>query len=439
MYEKVNYLPKISDVKIGELIPADHGVTQGRHSSCNIFSFYISDMKDHLKNLLINDFTEPENLLQLADDSVIMAENKETLSMKFERILQYTKEKYISVNIDKTKYIHFIDNPTLTEIKIDDFTINPMNPKDGYNWLGFNLSYTSNVENLIAHNLSKKMVNISKFYAWLQINSSTPFPLKIKILYSCLFPSLLYSCETWGDINCIADKLLLIERKALKACLGVKQSTPNDILYIELNMSDIITSIKIRQFKFYQKFLQLPRDASTAKKIFEKYCALDYLLEKPFLDYYESLRQPDSVRNINLMKNLINLSEKSMHIRYRDLFNLQYNDILYSSFVNDNERMIITRWRLSCHKLFIEVGRYKKPLVERANRLCTICLILEDETHALFVCKAHITIRRKYERLLRLYPSTSEILSPNNIDDISCISQYIKEIEKNMDDLKMIR
>ena len=56
--------------------------------------------------------------------------------MKFERIIQYTKEKYISVNIDKTKYIHFIDNPTLTEIKIDEFTINPVNPKDGYNWLG---------------------------------------------------------------------------------------------------------------------------------------------------------------------------------------------------------------------------------------------------------------------------------------------------------------
>ena len=37
-----------------------------------------------------------------------------------------------------------------------------------------------------------------------------------------MFTSVLYSCESWGDIT---DKLLQIERNALKICLGVKLGT----------------------------------------------------------------------------------------------------------------------------------------------------------------------------------------------------------------------
>ena len=58
-----------------------------------------------------------------------------------------------------------------------------------------------------------------------------------------MFSSLIYSCEAWGDITAIADSLAKIERKALKCCLGVKDGTSNDIVYIELNKPDIISAI----------------------------------------------------------------------------------------------------------------------------------------------------------------------------------------------------
>ena len=92
---------------------------------------------------------------------------------------------------------------------------------------------------LILANLNKKVFNISKFYNWLDVNESALFIIKLRVLYSCMFASVLYSCESWGDVTIITDKLLEIERNALKRCLGVKLGTTADIVYYKLNLLDI--------------------------------------------------------------------------------------------------------------------------------------------------------------------------------------------------------
>ena len=54
----------------------------------------------------------------------------------------------------------------------------------------------------------------------------------------------------WGDIDFIANDFNLIEKKALKSCLAVKLSTADDIIFQELNIADIISRIRDRQFNF---------------------------------------------------------------------------------------------------------------------------------------------------------------------------------------------
>ena len=274
---------------------------------------------------------------------------------------------------------------------------------------------------------------------WLQVNNNTPFPLKMKILYNCMFPSLLYSCEAWGNLKKMENELLLIERKALRACLGVKQGAPDDILYFEINKPDIIAAIYLRQYKFYQKFIQLQSNNSTAKSILEKYMGLDNGIGKPFLEHYESLQHQHFSNNIEIRKQNINTSNKSMYIRYRELFKLEYNDILYKSMADDSHRTVITRWRLSSHILFIETGRYKRPVIDRNERKCITCSVLEDEKHALFICRAHNSIRNNYRKLLYEYPTTERVLNPIKEEDIIRIAKYIREIEMNMKNLQMMR
>ena len=80
-----------------------------------------------------------------------------------------------------------------------------------------------------------------------------------------MFPSLLYSCETWGNLNKLKKRLFLMEKKALRSCLGIKQSTPDAILYVEINKPDIVTTIYSWQQKFYEKFKSIDIELSTAK------------------------------------------------------------------------------------------------------------------------------------------------------------------------------
>ena len=126
-----------------------------------------------------------------------------------------------------------------------------------------------------------------------------------------------------------------------------------------------------------------------------------------------------------------------MCLQYRTLWNLVQPLLIYNSLEDDKHRIIITRWRLSSHKLYIETGRYKTPKITAENRKCCICNIVEDEYHALFRCTAHLFIRQKHELLLSKYQYVSDILNPITHDDISKIAHYLNEIEKNMETLNM--
>ena len=63
-------------------------------------------------------------------------------------------------------------------------------------------------------------------------------------------------------------------------------------------------------------------------------------------------------------------------------------DVLYDSFMIEKYRTVITRWRLSCHSLRIETGRYQHPALPRNERTCTVCNILEDEHHETTPCSS---------------------------------------------------
>ena len=106
--------------------------------------------------------------------------------------------------------------------------IEPMDTSDGYSWLGFNLAYTDNVQELVAKNFEKKKANVAKFYLWLQINGDAPFVSEMRVVYSCMFESIIYSCESWCDTGHISDSLLAIE---LKLCMEVKQPIQSNLIY----------------------------------------------------------------------------------------------------------------------------------------------------------------------------------------------------------------
>ena len=53
---------------------------------------------------------------------------------------------------------------------------------------------------------------------------------------------------------------------------------------------------------------------------------------------------------------------------------------------NIKHRKALTRLRCSSHHLAIETGRWTKPITPRNQRLCALCLVIEDEEHFLWDC-----------------------------------------------------
>ena len=340
--------------------------------------------------------------------------------------------------VKKTKYISTHNDPQNEPIWLnDEVKIDAVKQNIGYNWLGFWLTHNNDLSTLIAFNIKKKMFTIRKFYEWLTDNEETPFTIKIKVLYSCLFSSIIYSCETWGDPAMLSDNLRKIERKLLKRILGVKDGTTDNIVLFECNRPGIISVIKDRQYMFFKKLSELRNEDTTLKGVLELYNALIEQNNSGILTYYNSLRDNHRTVSAEEIKNSLQTSDATMCRRYVSLTNLEQSTNLYNSFANDKDRIIITRWRLSSHKLFVETGRYKRPKIVTDERKCKLCKVLEDEEHALFSCSAHQFIRTRYKDILQLYPNVNKLLNPQTRECIKSVSKYICDIEDNMKKLDM--
>ena len=109
--------------------------------------------------------------------------------------------------------------------------------------------------------------------------------------------------------------------------------------------------------------------------------------------------------------------------------NFNTKSCIYESFLDDKKRSVITRWRLSNHRLKIELGRYLRPIIPRHLRVCDTCDVLEDEDHVIFRCPLYEEIRNGYKRLLERNHDVSKILNPD-ICDVNEIAKFLREIDE---------
>ena len=443
MYKNTSYVPQISNTQMGEEIFTDYGVTQGRSSSGSLFSFFISDMIKSMKNPMITDTYLLFALLQLADDTTIFGESRTSFKERANRIALYSKHKHMRINGPKTKYLNMGNSECGNRddiIVTEDLCIKAVEEKEGYNWIGFWLTHTNKVHELIEFNLKKKAYNTAKFYEWLHINNETPFQVKLDVLYSCLFSSLLYSCEAWGNLIKIEEQFNVIERKALKAILGVKPSTSDLIVYAEINRAELSAIVMDRQEKFWDKFLTLSIEDAVAKSIYNFYREKCGHVENNFCQYYDNLKNNNKEANIEMINRKLHNSTSSLCLRYRLIIGIPENPIfLYTSMTNELDRQLITRWRLSSHKLFVETGRRKKPQPPRDERLCIVCMVIEDEHHAIFDCTAHNFIRTDYEEHININNTVAKMLNPQSHQEVKRVAEYLRKIEKNMEELQMLQ
>ena len=103
----------------------------------------------------------------------------------------------------------------------------------------------------------------------------------------------------------------------------------------------------------------------------------------------------------------------------------------YLSYLRIKDRTIITKLRVSDHKLMIEVGRHKRPPIPRANRTCFWCHNeIEDEQHFLIACQLYGSRNRWLCDLLGKYPALTSLT--DNDKFIYLMSQEDPDITKSL-------
>ena len=159
MYNSTTYLPLLGNNIVAEGIDSSFGVTQGRHSSPNLYSFLVDDMPHCTNELNNDDFLKFNDVLQLADDTAILAITLLSLRDKLIASFNYSESRYQIVNISKTVFCNFSSNPTTDPIILSSKLFVKSVEKEGHKYLGTIFLPTNNIDEIILKNFNERIGN----------------------------------------------------------------------------------------------------------------------------------------------------------------------------------------------------------------------------------------------------------------------------------------
>ena len=447
-----------------QFFPCKQGVRQGDPLSPILFNIFLNGIFHDLKNGNCDPVTLDDesfiNALAYADDLVIMSTSKEGLQKALDILHKYCDQWKLKINSTKTKCVSFTRG---TQKEKHVFTINGQNLENAkeVKYLGIyfhkkNCSFTPTIKNLKIK-ATRALYGIK---AKIKLNR-LPVLISLK-LFDCLIkPILLYASEVWEPfLNQDSNKwdygeIEKTHLQFLKQILGVNRSTTNILVRGELDRHSLQEEILRRNIN-YAKYINQKDNTHLVKQAYnfertrpgekislfntmQKYTLRLHELHKCFLPWHDPL---ENIYNIpvNKMKTYTyqifhsewknNLLASTKGSTYR-LFKQDMKLEGYLSYLRRNDRTILTKFRVSDHKLMIEVGRHKRPPIPRANRTCFWCHNeIEDEQHFLIACQLYGSRNRWLCDLLGKYPTLTSLT--DNDKYIYLMSQEDPDITKSL-------
>ena len=433
MYRNDKSCIQIGD-KRTEFFYVNNGVKQGCILSPILFNMFLSD----LVNTFRHQKSAPAKLNQSvigslfwADDIVILAESKEGLQNSLDELHKYCVVNKVKVNVEKTKCMIFNKGGKMLKGNSFYFNEQEIDIVRTFSYLGFLLTPSLSIKELLNDLYKRGLRAYFKLRNSLGDVFSNDIRLTLK-LFDCLVkPVLLYGADFWGCLKPSFNETNPIEKLNIKLCkdlLRVKRRTSNVGCRCELGRQQLfITGFKTT----IKNWLRLEFDArnpilrSTYEYIKNSDLVSSWtsqlrdILNKHGLgNLWHTKDSNPSSRNrlsaivhqrridCNNQKTLTTLQSQPK-MRSYCLFKNAVDMEKYLSEIKDiKKRVAITKFRLSDHKLEIEIGRYHRPKRKPDERLCQVCDATEDEMHCLRSCKLNQDLRfRFFEEITRRYPS----------------------------------
>ena len=421
MYKKTECAVKFGN-KLTQFFKCKKGVRQGDPLSPLLFNIFINGVFDKLRNNNCNPVTFDEenyfSALAYADDIVLFSTTAEGLQKALDTTEQYCKEWRLSINHKKTKCMTFTRGTQKEKTK---FTIGgiALENTNEYKYLGIIINKKNCTFIPATKALRIKATRaLYAIKAKVHINN-IPIRIAMKLFDSLIKPILLYASEAWEPFLNITDEkwdYSEIEKAHLhfiKQILGVNRSTTNILVQGETNRHSLRLDILKRNIR-YIKYIKRKNGDCIVKQ------AMNYEIQReqsptfmstierhqaelqqahgqffPYKDPYENIlditeeKLKKYTRQVhdNMWKAKLETSVKG------ETYRTFKTKMCYEPFLDQldrKQRRTMLKFRLSDHKLLIEIGRHYRPLWPRENRLCMICgNAVEDEQHMLIDCKLY--------------------------------------------------
>lgn len=404
------------------------GVRQGENLSPFLFSIFLNDLEEYLRNNNVDDINcetpEIENelyiylklsILLYADDTVILSESDSGLQHALNVFYSYCNEWQLNVNVEKTKVLIFSKGRPNRNYNFV-FNDKQLEIVNEYKYLGIYMSRSGSflkTKKYIAEQGSKAMYSLLSRVRKLDL----PFDIIIDLYNKMVLPVLLYGCELWGYGN--LEVIERVQLKFFKSLYYLKRSTPNFMIYGEFGIFPLRIEIQSRMISFWTKLLNYHNNKLSSvmymillslnrqeiknawilevKNILVQ-CGMSGFWDLQVVNNPKWLKEAVKLKLKDIFINSwFNTMEASRSGANYCLFKENFESESYLRKLDFNQARSLLAFRTRNHKLPVEITRWNKNINIIMSDKCVLCNQDKgDEFHVLLSCRTLMSSRKQY-------------------------------------------
>ena len=413
------------------VITSTIGVRQGSPTSCYLFIIFVDVLILLLKSKCS---TEPIlgwlHCLMLMDDTVILATSREKMLEKLQLLDQYCLENGMKVNTSKTKLMVINGKPLdKVPLVLSNFIVRACSE---YVYLGTIFTADGRTDSSLEAHLESMNKEVNKLLIFFATNYDAPFYVKKRVLEAAFMSCILYGCEAW--LNVPLKKVETMYMKAVKAMLGVRITTPNELCLIEAGLRPLNAIVKTRQKKFLTKMLEERSDM--VDDPFTHVFGITRDMNSTMWSYIESILSGDDFILDEITRIKQNIVAKPMSATkfqtYRELNPNLETHFLYTRSaptIPDYLRITFTRYRISSHRLRIEMGRWSRTPPDQ--RVCSCGTGVQNELH-IFQCPL---VHDLLNGPNKCYISPWDFFNDTKVEDLLTLHQALDKLYEKAENI----
>ena len=405
-----------SCIKLGNNITDSFTLNQGVKQGCAIspllFNIFLSDIQRRIEKPVNKPakITSDDTLgcLIWADDIILLSQTEVGLNNMLKELKSYSEENGLIVNMKKTKVMifnkagrHIRRNFYFGDLKVETTS--------EYKYLGFKVTpYGGIIPGLL--DLKDRAL---KGYFKMKNKMGPLFqkhPLvSIKLFQTLIKPILLYASDFWGVLKMPNNNPFEnLHMKFCKELLGVQKQTTNIGVLLELgqvplniqatknaikNWVRITNDTKCNELVVASYENAITNNLTWPKRVENTLSNIGMLNKFLSKDYRTHIQLLQRMTDIFHQNSFSEIKKETSKLRTYSIIKTEIGYEQYLSQIqNIQDRISLTKFRLSNHRLMIETGRHQH--IEKNLRFCPFCPgEIEDEFHFLLECQVFNTLR----------------------------------------------